>query len=102
VHSSGFDPQRETLLLLSAGNGRADTVETLLDEGKDGKLTVITCAFACVEVLKLKDHKDLSKEHEQMISDFFEHPFIKLVDATRGICEAAHRDFIIRTDLTSR
>jgi len=70
-------------------NGRADTVETLLNEGKDGKLTVITSAFACVEVLKLKDHKDLSKEHEQMISDFFEYPFIKLVDSTRRICEAA-------------
>ena len=69
--------------------GRADTVETLLNDGIDGKLTVITSAFACVEVLKLKDHKHLSKEHEQMISDFFEYPFIKIVDATRGVCEAA-------------
>src|ERR1700737_4504174 len=68
---------------------RADVVENLLNEGKDGKLTVITSAFACVEVLKLKDQKHLTKEHEQMISDFFEYPFIKLVDATRGVCEAA-------------
>lgn len=69
--------------------GRADTVETLLNEGTEGKLTVITSAFACVEVLKLKDHKHLSQQDEEMISDFFQYPFIKLVDATRGICEAA-------------
>src|SRR5438477_2844380 len=68
---------------------RADTVETLLNDGHDGKLTVITSAFACVEVLKLKDQKHLAKEHEAMISDFFQYPFIKIVDATRGICEAA-------------
>lgn len=64
-------------------------VEALLNEGLEGKLTVITSAFACVEVLKLKNHKHLSKEDEDMISDFFQYPFIKLVDATRGICEAA-------------
>jgi predicted nucleic acid-binding protein len=70
-------------------SGRADTIETLLNDAKDGKLTIITSAFACVEVLKLKDQKHLSKEHEEMISDFFEYPFIKLVDATRGVCVAA-------------
>jgi predicted nucleic acid-binding protein len=42
-----------------------------------------------VEVLKLKDQKHLSREHEEMISDLFEYPFIKLVDATRGVCVAA-------------
>jgi predicted nucleic acid-binding protein len=68
---------------------RADVVEILLNEGTEGKLTVVTSAFACVEVLKLKEHKHLSKEHEEMISDFFQYPFIKIVDATRGICEAA-------------
>lgn len=68
---------------------RADTVEKLLNDGQEGKLTVITSSFACVEVLKLKNHAHLSKEDEQMISDFFEYPFIKMVDATRGICEAA-------------
>lgn len=70
-------------------SNRADTVETLLNDGNEGRLTIITSAFACVEVLKLKDHDHLSKEHEQMISDFFEYPFIKIVDATRGVCEAA-------------
>lgn len=69
--------------------GRADTIETLLNEAKDGKITIITSAFACVEVLKLKDQKALTKESEQMISDFFQYPFIKIVDATRGVCEAA-------------
>ena len=69
--------------------GRADTVESLLNEGTDGKLTIVTSAFACVEVLKLKEHEHLSKENEEMISDLFQYPFIKIVDATRGICEAA-------------
>ncbi len=68
---------------------RADTVEKLLNDALEGRLTIITSSFACVEVLKLKNHEHLSKEDEQMISDFFEYPFIKMVDATRGICEAA-------------
>lgn len=70
-------------------SGRADKIEVLLNLGMEGKLTIITSSFACVEVLKLKDQKHLSKEHEEMISDFFEYPFIKLVDATRGVCVAA-------------
>jgi predicted nucleic acid-binding protein len=69
--------------------GRADIIESLLNDGTEGRLTIITSAFACVEVLKLKDQKHLSKENEEMISDFFEYPFIKLVDATRGVCVAA-------------
>src|SRR5438046_5125166 len=69
--------------------GRADVVENLLTEGSEGHLTVVTSTFACVEVLKLKEHEHLSKEDEQMISDFFQYPFIKFVDATRTICEAA-------------
>lgn len=69
--------------------GRADVVETLLNDGLEGKLTVITSSFACVEVIKLKEHKQLTKEQEDMISDFFRYPFIKLVDATRKICEDA-------------
>jgi predicted nucleic acid-binding protein len=77
------------IAFLNDEDGRADTVESLLNDAKDNKLTIVTSSFACVEVLKLKNHKHLSQEHEQMISDFFEYPFIKLVDATRGICEAA-------------
>ncbi len=74
---------------LNDESGRADVIENLLNEGTEGKLTVITSTFACVEVLKLKEHKHLSAEQEAMISDLFQYPFIKLVDATRGICEAA-------------
>jgi len=69
--------------------GRADTVENLLNEGTEGKLTVVTSAFACVEVLKLKEHEHLSQGNEEMISDLFQYPFIKIVDATRSVCEAA-------------
>ena len=58
-------------------------------EGAEGKLTIVTSTFACVEVLKLKEHEHLSQDDEQMISDFFQYPFIKFVDATRAICEAA-------------
>jgi len=70
-------------------SGRADTVENLLNEGTEGKLSVVTSAFACVEVLKLKEHKHLSQENEEMISELFQYPFIKIVDATRSICEAS-------------
>ena len=70
-------------------SGRGNVVETLLNEGTDGKLTIITLSFACVEVLKLKEQKHLTKEQEEQISDLFQYPCIKLVDATRLICEAA-------------
>jgi predicted nucleic acid-binding protein len=46
---------------------RADVIEQLLNEATDGKITIITSAFACVEVLKLKNHAQLSKSHEEMI-----------------------------------
>jgi predicted nucleic acid-binding protein len=69
--------------------GRGNVIETLLNEGTDGKLTVITSSFSCVEVLKLKEQKHLTKEQEEQISDLFQYPCIKLVDATRSICEAA-------------
>jgi predicted nucleic acid-binding protein len=68
---------------------RADVVEKLLNDGVDGRLTIITSSFACVEVLKMKDHTHLSKKDENTISDFFEYPFIKMVDATRAVCESA-------------
>lgn len=74
---------------LNDEEGRADVIENLLNEATDGKLTIVTSAFACVEVLKLKDHKHLSEEDEASISEFFQYPFIKMVDATRGVCESA-------------
>lgn len=70
-------------------SGRGEVVENLLNEGSEGKLTVITSSFACVEVLKLRDQKHLTKEQEEQISELFQYPFIKLVDATRAICQEA-------------
>ena len=70
---------------------RADTVEQLLDEAEAGKISIVTSSFALVEVLKLQGHKPISAVDEEKIVSFFEYPFIRLVDATRDVCENARR-----------
>src|SRR5208283_362176 len=70
---------------------RADMVEQLLDEAEAGRISIVTSSFALVEVSKLQGHKPLSASDERKIVDFFEYPFIHLVDATRDICEDARR-----------
>lgn len=70
---------------------RADIVEQVLNEAHAGRAAVVTSSFALVEVLKLKGHTPLAKEDEDKIVDFFQYPFIRLVDATRDVCEHARR-----------
>src|SRR6266481_1558332 len=69
--------------------GRADVVEQLLEEAHAGKITIITSSFAFVEVLRLKNRKRLTEKDEKMLNEFFQYPFIKPIDAMRGVCEAA-------------
>lgn len=68
---------------------RSDLVKQLLEEAESGNITIITSSFALVEVLKVEGHKPLSAEAEAKIVDFFEHEFIRIVDATRTVCEDA-------------
>lgn len=70
---------------------RAVMVEQLLDEAEAGRISIVTSSFALVEVLKLQGHKPLSASDEEKIVTFFEYPFIRLVDATRDVCEDARR-----------
>lgn len=68
---------------------RADIVESLLEEGRSGNIQIVTSSFTLVEVVKLRGHKPLSPKDEKMLREFFEYSFIKLVDATRKVCEDA-------------
>ncbi|HEY4300200.1 MAG TPA: type II toxin-antitoxin system VapC family toxin [Candidatus Didemnitutus sp.] len=73
--------------------GRTDTVSDLLKDAHSGKSEIITSSFTLVEVLKLKDGKPITVKQEQQLEDFFQYPFIKIVNAERGICERA-RQFV--------
>jgi predicted nucleic acid-binding protein len=75
--------------LFNEEKGRADVVQELLEEAKAREVLILTSTFALVEVLKVDGHKPLTKEAEQEIVDFFQYPFIRLVDPTRIICERA-------------
>src|ERR1039457_1395070 len=70
---------------------RADIVEQILNEAHAGRLSVVTSSFALVEVLKVKGHRPLDADDEDKIVEFFQYPFIRLVDATRDVCENARR-----------
>lgn len=69
--------------------GHSDLVKQLLEEAKSGHITIVTSSFAEVEVLKVEGHKPLSEVIEGKIDGFFEHEFIKVVDATRIVCRDA-------------
>ena len=68
---------------------RANVVEALLHDGQSGKLSIVTSVFSFVEVIKMKGENPLKQTQEQKITEFFQYPFIKIVDATRAICEYA-------------
>jgi len=68
---------------------RWETVRDLLNEAHAGRGEIITSSFALVEVLKLKDHKPVTEKEEKQLTEFFEYPFIKIVNADRNICERA-------------
>jgi predicted nucleic acid-binding protein len=76
---------------LSKESGRWEIVRDLLNEGRAGRLEIITSSFACVEVLKIKGHNPITEAQERELITFFEYPFIKFVDASRPVCEAARR-----------
>ena len=71
--------------------GRCDTVQDLLNEAHAGRLEIYTSSFALVEVLKLKGYKPITQKEEQGLIDFFEYPFIKIINADREICESARQ-----------
>jgi len=71
--------------------GRVEIIEELLDEAEAGRVSIITSSFTLVEVIKLKGSKPLNKKDEKTLSEFFDHAYIRLVDATRDVCESARR-----------
>ena len=75
----------------SEEEGRFSVVEQLLNEGKAGKIVIVTSTIALTEVLKCKGHDPITERAEQKLTDFFEYPFIKLIAAERDICELARR-----------
>ncbi len=69
--------------------GRADVVNELLDEADAGRISIITSSITLTEVVKVKGCKPLNKQDEKILTEFFDHAYIRLVDATRDVCEAA-------------
>lgn len=78
---------------LNKEKDRADIVGDLLKDAQSGKSEIITSSFSLVEVIKLKDGAPITQKKEALLESFFEYPFIKIVNAERGICERA-RQFV--------
>jgi predicted nucleic acid-binding protein len=76
---------------LNEEKDRCQIVEDLLKEARSGFIEIVTSSFTTVEVLKLKGSIPIGEEKEAKITQFFEFPFIKIVDANRNVCEIARR-----------
>ncbi len=79
------------LTFLNEEENRWKVVQDLLNEAHAGRIEIITSSFALVEVLKVKGHDPIAETIEQKLTEFFEYPFIKVVNADREICEASRR-----------
>jgi len=80
---------------LSEEEGRFQIVQDLLDEAHAGRIEIITSSFSLVEVLNLKGNEKITEAQEVQLTTFFEYPFIKIVNATRDVCEFA-RNYVWR------
>lgn len=86
---------------LGEEKNRYQVVNDLLDEAHAGRIEIVTSSFSLVEVLKVKGHKPVSQEEEDILRNFFEYPFIKIVNADRDICEAS-RTFVWKYGMKSK
>jgi predicted nucleic acid-binding protein len=86
---------------LSKEEGRYEVVNDLLNEAYAGRVEIVTSSFALVEVLKLKGHEKITEKEQGQLTEFFEYPFIKIVNADREVCELA-RSFVWKHGMKSK
>jgi len=77
---------------------RVDAVEALLRDAHQGRSEIYTSSFSLVEVIKIKGGQPITEGQEKALIEFFEYPFIKIMNAERGVCERA-RQFVWRNGM---
>jgi predicted nucleic acid-binding protein len=72
----------------------------VLDEAEAGRLELVVSALALTEVLYVKGHPPIKREHAAKITQFFRQPYFTIVNVDRRIAELArdlHWDHKIET-----
>src|SRR5581483_8734923 len=72
------------------GVERGKIVAHILTLSEQGNFHVYTSTLTLAEVHKRRSHPSLSNDQDERILAFFEHDYIKLVDADRQIGEQAN------------
>lgn len=72
---------------------RHKIVRDILNDAISGGEIIVTSSFTLVEVLKLKGEMPINEEEEEKLIQFFEFPFIRLVNVDREVSELA-RQFV--------
>ena len=79
------------LAFLLEEEGRVDACEEVLNRAKAGEFLIFTSFLSLSEVVHLKGKPKLTQDNEQMLRDFFEHPFFRFVTVDRRVAEMARQ-----------
>lgn len=74
---------------LQAEAGKAHVCEAVLEEAENGRVLLVTSALTLAEVLYLRDHTPIPREHKQKVIDFFKNEYIAVRNVTRRVAEEA-------------
>lgn len=69
--------------------GRKKDCREVLDDAEAGKLRIVTSVLTMTEVIKLKGQRQLPRDRERDIVQFFKQPFLVPYQVTRKIAEDA-------------
>lgn len=73
------------------GVDRCTVPRMILEDAKDGKVTIFISRITIVEVHKKKKHKSLTKEEDDRVqSQFFAHEYIKKIDVDNWVAQRAN------------
>lgn len=68
---------------------RGEIANNILNDAQNGRFQIHTSTFTLAEVHKDRGRPRLSVEEEQLVTDFFNHEYIILIDLDRLVAERA-------------
>lgn len=77
------------LAYLNKERDRSQICQAILDAADAGKIQIFTSALTIAEVLKYKGKKPIKKESRQMIIEFFQNDYIKIINVDRLVATEA-------------
>jgi predicted nucleic acid-binding protein len=70
-------------------SARWPKIQELENQAKSGKLIIFTSTLAIAEVVKLKEHGELTEAERHLISGYFRNKFVRVVPVDRVIAKSA-------------